>query len=354
MTERCNDEYWSRTNYSTLPQSNSNLLQLASAPYAGWMVLDRSRFTSNFLAYTSQTPTDYSRVLSVNPANLVNGRVLTNLAQGKFVFCTSGWREGSQIQYLFSPDFNLSDQTNIYVSYHSLFEQNQDSLGAVEYSVNGGASWLPIVYMLDGPDVLKAANGTVDAVKTFTTRYADVATNVIGGVSYGGFYGAFIAAPISESLAPYVSARIDDDPVESKRVELFRLAAADNQPAVRFRFAHAGADSWYFGIDDFGLYSITPGALPVISNGPPSLNVSLGAMATFSVTVGGPAPLHYQWQLNGADISGATNATYAISAVNSSDQGIYRVVVSNSAGSVESAGAVLTVYEPAITRALGF
>src|SRR6185503_9558189 len=44
---------WSRTNYSTLPQSNSNLLELASTPYAGWLVVDRTRFTSNFLAYTS-------------------------------------------------------------------------------------------------------------------------------------------------------------------------------------------------------------------------------------------------------------------------------------------------------------
>src|SRR5207249_3264264 len=70
------------------------------------------------------------------------------------------------------------------------------------------------------------------------------------------------------TLGPYLSPRVDDDPVESKRVELFRLPQADNRPNVRFRFAHAGTDSWYFGIDDFGLYSIG-------STAPPSLIVGL-------------------------------------------------------------------------------
>jgi YVTN family beta-propeller protein len=340
---------WSRTNYSTLPAANFNLQDLDSAYYAGWLVVDRSRFTSNFLSYSSHTPQDYSRVLSSNPANVVNGQGVPNLAQGRFMFCTSGWREGSQLQYLWSPDFNLSGQTNVYVSYHSLFEQNQDSLGAVEYSVNGGATWLPIVYMLDGPDVLTAGDGSVDAVKTFTNRYADVATNFIGGVSYGGYYGAFIGATLSPSLATNISARVDDNPVESKRVELFRLTAADNQPAVRFRFAHAGADSWYFGIDDFGLYSITPGALPVISNAPPGLNLSEGSAASFTVVAGGPPPLSYQWRLNGTNIAGATNASFAISAVASRDQGVYTVVVSNGSGALESGGATLTVYVPVVT-----
>ncbi len=340
---------WSRTNYSTLPATNFDLVDLDSAAYAGWLVVDRSRFNSNFLAYSSHTLQDYSRVLSANPANVVNGQGVTNLATGRFLFCTSGWREGSQIQYLWSPDFDLTGRTNVYVSYHSLFEQNQDSFGAVEYSVNGGASWLPIVYMVDGPDVLTSGNGGVDAVKTFTNRYSDVATNFIAGTTYGGSYGAFIAAPITPALASYISARVDDDPVESKRVELFRLLAADNQPAVRFRFAHAGTDSWYFGVDDFGLYSITPGALPLLAQPPLSLNVSVGSTATFSVLASGPPPLTYQWRMNGTNLPGATNATLVLTPVSSTSPGVYTVVVSNSSGAIESSGAWLTVYVPRVT-----
>ena len=177
-----------------------------------------------------------------------------------------------------------------------------------------------------------------------------MATNFIGGKSYGGYYGAFIAAPITRNRwRTNISARVDDNPVESKRVELFRLTAADNQPAVRFRFAHAGTDSWYFGIDDFGLYSITPGALPVITNAPPSLNVSVGATATFTVNAGGAPPLNYQWRMNGTNIPGATNATLVIASVSSGDQGVYTVVVSNSSGAIESGGASLTIYVPLVT-----
>ena len=79
---------------------------------------------------------------------------MTNLAEGRFLMANSGYREGSQVQYLWSGDFDLTGKTNIHLSYHSLWEQNQDNFGAVEYSVDGGANWLPIVYMLDTPDVI--------------------------------------------------------------------------------------------------------------------------------------------------------------------------------------------------------
>jgi len=93
-----------------------------------------------------------------------------------------------------------------------------------------------------------------------------VYTDPVSGQQMGGYYGAFIGAPVGPELAPYISPRVDDNPVESKRVEVFRLTQADNQPAVRFRFAHAGTDSWYFGVDDFGLYSI-PAVLAVSRQG---------------------------------------------------------------------------------------
>jgi len=64
---------------------------------------------------------------------------------------------------------------------------------------------------------------------------------------------------------------VNDNPVESKRIELYRLPQADNQPHVRFRFGHAGTDSWYFGVDNFGLYSISGSPLPPER---PALNIT--------------------------------------------------------------------------------
>jgi YVTN family beta-propeller protein len=342
---------WYQTNDSNVPEAFLDLHDLASASYATWVVVERARFTSNFVGYTSHTPVDYTRVLSFNPDNVVNGQTVTNLATGRFVFSTSGYREGNQVMYLFTPDFNLTGRTNVYVSFHSLFEQNQDSLAALEYSTNGGAQWLPVVYMLDSADVLTGAGGAVDAIKTFTNKYADVAvyTDPITQTQKGGFYGAFIAAPISQTLTSNISARVNDDPVESKRVELFRLPAADNRSAVRFRFAHAGTDSWYWGVDDFGLYSITSGQLPLISAGPVNLNLTAGLTADFNVTASGPGTLTYQWKFNGVAIAGATNSTLTIPSVNATNQGVYTVVVSNETGGIESGGGTLTLYELAVT-----
>ncbi|MGA3008462.1 MAG: choice-of-anchor tandem repeat GloVer-containing protein, partial [Opitutaceae bacterium] len=61
-----------------------------------------------------------------------------------------------------------------------------------------------------------------------------------------------------------------------------------------------------------------------------------GSTVTLSVSATGTGSLSYQWKLNGATISGATNPTLVLSNVNASNGGNYTVVVSNSAGSVTS------------------
>ena len=58
----------------------------------------------------------------------------------------------------------------------------------------------------------------------------------------------------------------------------------------------------------------------------------------------GTAPLYYQWQKNGVNISEAYSSVYTTPPVTLSDTGsIYRVIVTNKAGSVTSSQAVLTV-----------
>ena len=72
--------------------------------------------------------------------------------------------------------------------------------------------------------------------------------------------------------------------------------------------------------------------------------MTLGQTATFSVTATGTAPLSYQWQKNGASISGAAASTYTTPATVSTDNGAtFDVVVSNTVGSQTSTMATLTV-----------
>jgi plastocyanin len=82
---------------------------------------------------------------------------------------------------------------------------------------------------------------------------------------------------------------------------------------------------------------------PVITSQPVSQTVSNGANVTFTVTATSTAPLSFQWQKNGVAIHDATSASLTLNAVMASAAGNYTVVVSNSAGSVTSAAATLTV-----------
>jgi hypothetical protein len=86
---------------------------------------------------------------------------------------------------------------------------------------------------------------------------------------------------------------------------------------------------------------------PTITQSPVDQSVTVGQTATFSVVATGTAPLSYQWQKNTANITGATSASYTTPATVSGDSGSqFRVVVSNSVGSVTSLSANLTVNAP--------
>jgi hypothetical protein len=66
----------------------------------------------------------------------------------------------------------------------------------------------------------------------------------------------------------------------------------------------------------------------------------------------GTEPLSYQWRTNGVDIPNATNATFSLTNVQSSHDGLYSVVVSNVAGVATSFEAQLTVLPPGILTPL--
>jgi Bacterial Ig domain/Putative Ig domain len=89
----------------------------------------------------------------------------------------------------------------------------------------------------------------------------------------------------------------------------------------------------------------TPQAVgPRITVQPASQSVTVGQAASFTVAAVGTAPLRYQWKKNGAGIAGASLPSYTTAATTSADEGEqFSVVISNVAGSVTSAVAVLTV-----------
>ncbi len=92
---------------------------------------------------------------------------------------------------------------------------------------------------------------------------------------------------------------------------------------------------------------------PSITTQPANQSVVAGAAATFSVTASGTAPLSYQWRKGGANISGATSASYTTLPTSSANNGeVFSVVVTNSAGSVTSSNATLTVTTAAVAPSI--
>ena len=85
---------------------------------------------------------------------------------------------------------------------------------------------------------------------------------------------------------------------------------------------------------------------PSISSQPANQTGVVGGSASFSVTASGSSPLVYQWRKGGSDLSGKTNSTLSLTGLISGDAGSYDVVITNSAGSITSSVATLTVNTP--------
>ncbi len=91
---------------------------------------------------------------------------------------------------------------------------------------------------------------------------------------------------------------------------------------------------------------------PSIDSQPQDETVPAGGNATFSVSASGSVPLNYQWYFNtNTLIGGATTNSLTITNAQAINAGSYSVIITNTAGSITSAVAILTVTDapPTIT-----
>lgn len=120
----------------------------------------------------------------------------------------------------------------------------------------------------------------------------------------------------------------------------------------------SGSETAIQQISNFSFESLSLQVPPYIFTEASGRMLPCGSEAVLTVSAGGPPPLSYHWydgsvQLNdGGGVTGSTNATLTLSDAAVSSSGSYRVVISNSYGSITSQVAVLSVTEaapPAIT-----
>lgn len=94
--------------------------------------------------------------------------------------------------------------------------------------------------------------------------------------------------------------------------------------------------------------------VPVVTNGPTSVEVYWGLDANFSVGIYSLTQVGYQWYYGATLLTGQTNSNLYLKAVTKTNAGTYFVVVTNALGSISSGIATLTVdFWPAPSIRLG-
>jgi len=165
-------------------------------------------------------------------------------------------------------------------------------------------------------------------------------TNGLGtwGLAYtlstGAGRGAYGVAVDFSGPEPVVYATtVDSSSSNTNRLVSLVDTGPEAVPAV---LAVSGATA-FRGLD------FVPDLRPVILAQPQSQVVNYGSEASLSVTAASVFAFGYQWQKNGANISGATGPSLALPDVQAADEAGYRVVVTNQYGAVTSGVASLTV-----------
>jgi hypothetical protein len=174
---------------------------------------------------------------------------------------------------------------------------------------------------------------------------------------YGLFAGIPVFGPYSGKLdnsSDTISLRKPDSP-ETNGVPYIVVDEVDYKDAAPWPPAADGAGA-ALRRQDLAAYADDPAhwiaAAPLtITSFTPSLisvragtNAATATNVTFTVAAYGTGTLTYQWRKNGADIPGATNASFTLTDVQLSDEAVYGVVVTDFAGSIESVPGYLFVY----------
>jgi hypothetical protein len=192
---------------------------------------------------------------------------------------------------------------------------------------------------------------------TFTLKNTILGISASGGTGYGTFVDEGNNLSADKSVALGTSSKINTDP---------KLGALGDHggptetmlPLPGSPAANAAAPVEDLEEDQRGFprpetlggqsdIGAVEGRLPTIASQPQDQLSHLGATVSFSVSATGELPLLYSWSFNSTNkITGATNASYTVIRVASTNLGSYTVVVSNAFGSVTSAPALLSVGSP--------
>jgi uncharacterized protein YjbI with pentapeptide repeats len=208
------------------------------------------------------------------------------------------------------------------------------SLGNVQ--TNNAGNYTVVVSNVAGSVTSGAATLTVNVPPGITTqplsKTVTVGQNVIFSVAAGG------TAPLSYQWS-FNGAALSGATSSALTLSNVQTSIAGSYSVVVANVAGSATSA---------VATLTVYVPPGITSQPQSQTTIQGQNASFSVTASGTAPLSYQWNFNGAALSGATSSELTLSNVQTRIAGNYSVVVTNIAGSITSAAATLIVTNPVV------
>lgn len=223
---------------------------------------------------------------------------------------------------------------------------------AVQVSTDGGTDW-QTVYTQPGNDQTEPA--FTDKVVSLAA-YADRQIQIRFSLVFGGG-GAFISDTAGWFFDDVNFVNIQEPaqaptitPVAAGTSFVFRPAeAADFALDVRARVFGKYSDDW--GPAKRVSTATNLATAPTITTQPQGRTVVPGADVTFNVVAQGTMPLTYLWKHNGTDLNdgagvqGSRTAALTLQNVQAARAGNYTVQITNGAGNVTSAPAVLVLGE---------
>jgi len=229
-------------------------------------------------------------------------------------------------------------------SQHPLFEwmgesNNLDDIGVHFWAPAGDAGTL--YANIVGPSAISHTITSPVVLQTNVFQHVALTFDNASGVASLYYNGALVqTASMGTNFTPKTSnalligRRHSSDDWYFKGIldepSLYGRALSAGEIAAIYNAGHAGKGA-------------PAGTSPSVAAQPADQTVAVGSSASFSVTATGTPTLQYQWSKGATGISGATNATLALSNAQLSDAGIYNVTVTNLYGSITSSNASLTV-----------
>ena len=213
----------------------------------------------------------------------------------------------------------------------------------------------------DSNHSVRRFKGTLDEVACYHHALSAAELTAILNASLAAVPALTLTAPAEGDLYPdpsdiAVAADVDDHGHAIDRVEFYSgstLLAADASAPYGLTWSNVAAGAYTLvaeAVYDGGRVMTSPpvnirvsGPVAITSH-PQSQTVLQGQPAQFGVGAFGAPPYHYQWQRDGADLPGATNAAFSLAVCLPADAGGYRAVVVDRFGTSATSGvATLTV-----------